>query len=284
MRIIWVLENIHKNRSFYSKLNILLLLNSVKLWKKYHPEDTCVLYADNLTINLLKELNVTFLWDEISQIEGDNLIDKKIFWASAKLQVLSKQVEPVIIMDNDTLVFCRLKDHLDLDTYYVHNLEQGKGYYPTAYDEYIRKLSFKRRWITESVNVSFLYLPDPEFTREYSNLSLNIMKEFTKMKVPNSQYLIFAEQLLLNQLLIEQNKNFKSIVSTYWDCNSWKWGEDHDKGLWTFSKSGEFIKHYGPLKSWIINNKADQNYEREMIHLKNGIKMPNLNLNLIEKL
>ena len=283
MRVIWVLENIEKEKSFYSRLNILLLLNSVKLWKKYHPEDHCALYADNLTINLLKDLNVTFLWDEISQVEGDDLIDKKVFWASAKLQVLSKQIEPVIIMDNDTLVFCRLKDHLDLDTYYVHNLEQGKGYYPTAYDDYIRKLSFKRRWMTESVNVSFLYLPDPEFTREYSNLSLDMMKEFTKMKVPNSQYLIFAEQLLLNQLLTEQNKYYKSIVSTYWDCDDWKWGKDHNKGLWPISKSGEFIKHYGPLKSWIKNNKADQNYEKEMIHLKNGIKMPNLNLDLIQK-
>lgn len=284
MRVIWVLENIEKEKSFYSRLNTLLLLNSVKLWKKYHPEDNCVLYADYLTINLLKDLNVTFLWDEISQVEGDDLIDKKVFWASAKLQVLSKQKEPVIIMDNDTLVFCRLKDHLDLDTYYVHNLEQGKGYYPTAYDDYIRKLSFKRRWMTESVNVSFLYLPDPEFTKEYSNLSLDMMKEFTKMKVPNSQYLIFAEQLLLNQLLTEQNKYYKSIVSTYWDCDDWKWGKDHNKGLWPISKSGEFIKHYGPLKSWIKNNKADQNYEKEMIHLKNGIKMPNLNLDLIQKL
>ena len=44
MEIIWVLENVKQEDSFYNKLRILLLLASTSLWKKYHPTHTLVLY------------------------------------------------------------------------------------------------------------------------------------------------------------------------------------------------------------------------------------------------
>lgn len=286
MRVIWVLENIKSNknsRDYYinSRLNVLLLLSSVSLWKRYHPEDNCVLYADDLTIDLFTKLKVIDLWDEIQPIPLTPKINKDVFWASSKLQVLAIQKEPVIIMDNDTHVFTRLKDHLDLNTPYVCNLEIGKGYYPTAIDIYVQKLSYKARWQTQSVNVSFLNLPDPSFTREYAELSVRLMEEFTELNAPNSQYLIFAEQLLLSHLLTKKKIVYKSIISTYWDCKEWIWGEDHDRGIWNIYESGQKFKHYGPLKGYILNNRDGENYEREIKHLVNCVNIPNLNLTVI---
>ena len=283
MKIIWVLENIEKNQNFYSKFNILLLITSVHLWKKNHPEDTCVLYADDMTIDLLDKIKVIRFWDFIKPLPNVRRIDKAVFWASAKLQVLAEVNEPVIIMDNDTHVYKPIKSLLDLNKVYVANYETGKGYYPTAIDLYVQKLSYRPRWKTESVNVSFLNLPDPEFTRRYATESLKMMEEFTVLKAPNSQYLIFAEQLLLRHMLDKENVSHRSIISTYWDCRAWEWGEDHLKGVWPYIESETNFKHYGPLKGFILNNKGDQNYDKEMKHLLNCINFPNLDLSSIKK-
>ena len=286
MKVIWVLENIKKNyntKDYYinSKLNVLLLLASVHLWKKNHQDDTCVLYADDLTIDLFDKLKVLKFWDQIKPLPRSRKIDKDNFWAASKVEVLAEVTEPVIIMDNDTHVYKPIKHLLDPNTVYVCNYEVGKGYYPSAIDKYVQQLTYKARWKNESVNVSFLHLPDPSFTKRYAELSLQMMEEFTAAGAPNPQYLIFAEQLLLSHLLDKENIQNKSIISTNWDCKEWTWGEDHGKGLWPVYESEMYFKHYGPLKSWIRDSRADQNYEREMKHLLNCINFPNLNLSII---
>ena len=236
-----------------------------------------------MTIDLLDKIKVIKFWDLIKPLPSGRRIDKAVFWASAKLQVLAEVNEPIIIMDNDTHVYKPIKNLLDLDKVYVANYETGKGYYPTAIDSYVQKLSYKPRWKTESVNVSFLNLPDPDFTKRYATESLKMMEEFTALKAPNSQYLIFAEQLLLRHMLDKENIPHRSIISTYWDCRAWEWGEDHLKGIWPFIESEINFKHYGPLKGFILNNKGDQNYEKEMKHLLNCINFPNLDLSSIKK-
>ncbi len=283
MKIIWVLENIDNDNQFYSKLNILLLLSSVRLWKRNNPEDNCVLYTDNLTKELLINANVHHFWNEIIIFNPNRNINRKVFWAASKLEILALQDEPVIIMDNDTLVFKPIKKYLDLNKVYVCNFEVGKGYYPTAIDPFIQKLSYKKRWKTRSVNVSFLNLPDPDFTQRYANNSIKMMEEFTSMGVPHSQYLIFAEQLLLKSMLDEEKIEHSSIIATNWDCKKWEWGEDHHNGLWSMIDSGTYFKHYGPLKGWIIESKADQDYDTEIKMLENCINFPSLNLYMINK-
>lgn len=288
MKIIWVLENIKSNyntREYYinSKLNTLLLLASVHLWKKNHPEDTCVLYGDDLTIDTLSKLKVLDFWDSIEPLPSPRKINRDVFWAASKVEVLSSINEPVIIMDNDAHVYKPIKHLLDPDTVYVCNYEVGKGYYPSGVDKYVQQLSYKARWKNESLNVSFLHLPDPSFSNKYAEISLNMMEEFTRMKVPNPQYLIFAEQLLLSHLLEKDNIKNRSLISTDWDCKAWAWGEDNSRGFWPIYESEMFFKHYGPLKGWIRDSRADQNYEREINHLVNCINLPKLDLSIIPK-
>jgi len=282
LKVIWVLENIKEDFSFYGKFNILLLLASVKLWKKHYPEDRCYLYCDKLTEAVLYKANALDFFDVVEQYTHDRQIDRNVFWAANKVAVLGKQEEPVILMDNDTLCFRPIKEYLDPDAITVYNLEIGKGYYPGNADKYVKKLSYKPRWQTESVNVSFLQLPDPKFTKEYAAGSIKIMEEFTEMEVPNSQYLIFAEQLFLRHMFDMRGIEFKSLVATYWDCDAWEWGEHHNRGIWPIYESEIYLKHYGPLKRWILANKADQNYKRETEHLTRCINLPELNLEHIE--
>ena len=127
-----------------------------------------------------------------------------------------------------------------------------------------------------------MQLPDPAFTKQYAAGSIKIMEEFTEMEVPNSQYLIFAEQLFLRHMFDMRGIEFKSLVATYWDCDAWEWGEHHDRGIWPVYESEMFLKHYGPLKRWILANKADQNYKKEVEHLTRCINLPELELSHIE--
>jgi hypothetical protein len=186
-------------------------------------------------------------------------------------------------MDHDTHVYKPLKHLLDKDTVYVCNYEVGKGYYPTSIDPYLQKLSYTPRWETNSVNVAFLYLPDPVFTKEYANLSLKLMEELTELNAPNSQYLIFAEQLLLHHLLEKYSVNNKSIISTNWDCNEQKWGSNHKLGIWEYLNSLTHFKHYGPDKGKIFDSRDGENYNTEITHLLNCINFPNFNLDLLHK-
>jgi len=288
LTVIWVLENIKKNynsNDYYidSKFNVLLLLASVHLWKKHNRDDKCVLYADDLTIDFLNKHRLLEYWDSIKTLPKPRRINKDIFWAATKVEVLAELNEPAIIMDNDTHFYKPVKHLLDLDKVYVCNLEEGKGYYPTFIDEYVSKLSIKERWKPSSVNVSFLNLPDPDFTKEYAEMSLKMMEEFTSLKAPNSQYLIFSEQLLLRHLLDKKNIEYNSLISNYWSCKDWDWGSEHDKGIWTAEESEVYFKHYGPLKGWYLNNKKGFSYVNHIKHLENCINLPNLDLSSLPR-
>jgi len=281
LRVIWVLENIHNDKGFYGKFNLLLLLASVTLWKKNHPKHHTVFYCDQLTHDTVTKLGGIHLWDEIVIYEHTLPIKRDVFWACNKVKVVSEQTEPFIIMDNDTLVFKPFHDLLK-DEVLVANLETGKGYYPGNIDKYVKKLSNRVRWQQDSLNVSFLYFPDPEVSKLYGNWSLEMMQEFSKMNVPNSQYLIFAEQLLLRWILDNHKINYKSIIATYWDCNKWDWGEDHGKGIWPFPESELYFKHYGPGKKYVLKDGTDLGYEGECELLENCINIRNLDYSHIQ--
>ena len=281
MKIIWVLENIKKDNSFYTKLNTLLLLASVTLWKKNNPEDYCVFYCDSMTKNFYKSLGVLHLWDEVIIYKTERNINRKIFWAASKVEVLNNQNEEVILLDHDTLVFKNIKKYLSKEKITVCNLENGRGYYPTSIDPFLKELSYKPRWKTESLNVSFLHLPLINFTKEYTSLSLDLMEELTKLKAPNSKYLIFTEQLLLRHLLDKNKIPYQSIMKDVWDCDKWDWRGYTDKGLLKLPESELTFKHYGPLKSYVIKSKGGQNYNHDIKLLENCINLPNLDLSHI---
>ena len=236
-----------------------------------------------MTIDTLDRLKVLEFWHKIKPLPNPRKINKSVFWASAKLQVLADIQDPIILMDNDTHVYKPIKHLLNLNKTYVTNYEIGKGYYPTLVDPYVQKLSYKTRWKTESVNVSFLNLPDPEFTRRYAETSLRFMEEFTVMNAPNSQYLIFSEQLLLRHMLDKEEREHDSIISTMWDCKAWDWGKESGKGIWTALESEQHFRHYGPLKGWYLNNKEGFSYEEHITHLLNCINFRNLNLSMLTK-
>lgn len=267
MKVIWAYENINGREQVLSQIETYMLISSVKQWQKYHPEDTRVLYCDKSFREFLGSLGVLNLFDEVIVLYLEDLpsIDPKVFWSRIKLLALYYQEEPVIIMDHDFITLCPLKEFLNPKRVCYCNRENAKGYYPSNVDSYIRQLSIRRRWPEYSVNVGFLYLPFPEFTREYAEVSLKIMEELSFLKVPNSKYLIFAEQLVLSSFFPEVPH--QSLLKPTWNCceHAWDTMDPDITGIFTLEEAqrSKFI-HYERVKKSF----SPSDFRRELAFLQ----------------
>lgn len=272
MKAIWVLENIKERESFYNKFELLLLFSSVSQWKKHHPEHTCVFYCDQLTKDFILKLNALSLWDEVNVIGKNKFIDKSVFWASSKLQVLSTVKEPVVIIDNDFIVYKPL-DKYFTDKVIATHYEDGSNYYINNTDPYIKQAKhIINRPNLNALNVSLLYLPDPKFTKYYADTSLELMELFTKIKVPNSKYLIYAEQLLLLHLITLHNVSYDTLMKDKWLCYESIYIKG-ETGFLTKEESDLHFRHYWMDKPKIKNNEDGFSYKKEVKELENAIKI-----------
>ena len=246
-----------------------MLFASVKLWKKNHPEDTCVLYADSMTEGVIKDLSADYLWDEIRPLGDNKFIDKNIFWASSKLQALRYIEEPVTILDTDFLAYKPLNNLLRGNITVAHD-ENGIGYYPGPLDPYIRQVRhLVNRPNHRSVNCCFVHIPDPTFTQYYAKNSLLLMEEFTKLRVPSSNYLVFAEQLYLKHLFDIHNIKYDTLLNQIWHCNDGHFYDNKKEGLLPKGEEHLYYRHYWMEKTMVRESAGGYVYEEEIKQLIN---------------
>ena len=271
MKAIWVLENIKDHPSFYSKLDLLMLFASTIQWKKHHPTHICELHADELTISTFRRLNTLELWDSVKLVGRNKAIDKATFWSSSKLQALRYVKEPVVIMDNDFIVYRSFHKYLQDKTVVAHD-EDGEDYYLNPLDGYIQQVKHLiNRPSLKAINCSFLFLPDYRFTQHYAQLSLELMIEFTKIRVPNSKYLIYAEQLLLKHLLDKHNVEYDCLVDSIFSCSKDKF-DKKCKGFIKLEESSLYYRHYWKEKAKIKKSSDGFSCKEELDQLDNIVK------------
>lgn len=271
MKVLWVLENIREHNSFYNKFDLLMMFASVTQWKKHHPTHICELNADKLTLGLFKKLDTLRLWDSTKEIGKNTFIDKNIFWASSKLQALRNVDCPIVIMDNDFVVYRSFENYLN-GTFLATHKEDGKNYYLHALDPYLQKVKHLiHRPDLTALNCSFLYLPDSQFTRQYASLSLELMAEFTKLKVPNSKYLIYAEQLLLHHFSQIKKIEFNTLLDHYLKCETDEFIKE-DTGLIPYEQHNLYFRHYWKDKKKIKSNSDGFSLTQEIKQLENILK------------
>ena len=284
MNTYWVYENIKKQPSFYNKLDVLLLLCSGVLWKKHHPTHTTVLYCDKLTESFLKTINASSIWDKIKIAPENKHVDKSIFWASSKLEVLRYVEAPCILMDHDFLAYKSFDKYLNDIPVFTQD-ENGERYYPTAYDPFIRKVNdLIPRPQPYAINCSFMYFTDTQFVNKYGKFSLELMERFTQLKVPNSKFLIFAEQLGLKYLLDFFKIEYNTLLNEKWNPGEGKY-EPNDKGIFSVEESLTIFRHYWLDKPRIKNSKEGFSFEAEIRILFNILSsFKELNLKVINDL
>ena len=270
VNVIWILENIKKHSSFYTELKVSLLLTSVIQWKKHNPNTSTSLYCDKLTYTFLSELGALELWDNVYKCTFDQTIDKDVFWASSKLEIISGIKQPSIVLDHDFIVYRSFEPFIK-DKFIVGHEENGERYYPNVMDEYVRRTRhILNRPNSNSVNCCFTYYPNPAFARAYASTSLQLMKELTKLRAPNSNYLVYAEQLLLKHVLDLHKIDYSSLLTDTWHCNDRRWIKG-TKGLIKTKDAPLYFRHYWMDKPKIVGSLDGFDYINELDPLRRVI-------------
>src|SRR6056300_484560 len=112
METVWTYENVKGLPSFYSKLNISMLIASVSLWRKYHPDHKTVLYVDDMTYELFTNLDILHLWHAIRPLIYPEKIKREIFWSGSKTKIISETKIPILVIDHDFLIFRNIDEYL----------------------------------------------------------------------------------------------------------------------------------------------------------------------------
>jgi len=278
LKVLWVYENIKGDNSFYTKLDTLLLISSTIQWKKHHPQFSATLYCDKLTRTFLDNLNVLDTWDEVLLLPKNKHIDKSIFWASSKLEVLRNVRESVLLMDHDFLVYNDISKFITDKHLFAHE-EDGVRYYPTANDPFIQEVAdLLPRPKPYALNCCFSYFPDYRFANKYAEFSLELMYRFSKLKVPNSKFLIFAEQLALKYLLDYHNVEYDTLMKEVFLANDRKF-VSCEKGLIPKEETYKYFKHYWMEKPSIRKDENCIEYInlKKIVGAKKNIKLDKLN-------
>lgn len=249
-----------------------MMFASVIQWKKHHPTYHCVLHADKMTLEVITNLGGIALWDETITLKRNVGVDLKVFWAASKLQALRLSNEPTIIMDNDFVVYTSFDKFIKKNKVIVSHVEDGMNYYINPTDHFVKQVKhLLNRYRQEAVNCSFLYFPDPKFMQHYAKTSLELMQELSRLKAPNSKYLILAEQLLLKHLLDLHNINYTPLLDKKYNCTTNKY-TDNIKGFIKTEKHNLSFRHYWMDKPKIKESKKGFNLKEESTTLNNVVK------------
>lgn len=275
METIWVLENVKKNILFYSKLQIWMLVASVSLWKKYHPNHKTVFYCDTMSHEILFNLGLLDMWDEVRPLSYPEKINREIFWSSPKTKIISETKIPLLIIDHDFLIFKNIDEHLKDEVLYSYD-ERADNWYPSRNDVFNKRLSNPIPWdIDLAANVSLFYLPDPKFAQRYGKQTLQNHEELTAMNNPliTTNHMIMSEQFMLKQWLVSENIPHNCLSKNLWDCKEVNYyNKINDRGIWDLKESLLYYKHYGAEETRIRENTSSTSYEDAVSFLKRCIK------------
>jgi len=251
MKVIWVLENVSQDKAFYTKNQILMLMASATLWRKYHPDHNMVLYIDNLTYNTLNSTGIFQLWNDVRLLEYSDNINRQIFWSTCKTKIISEIDEPIIVVDHDFLIFNNIDKYLNTEVLYSYD-EIANNWYVKENCSFLAKLTTPIERVTDlAANVSLLYLPDPKFARKYAKQTLQNHTEFTKMDFEGmtANWMILSEQLMLKQWLVKDNIPHRTLNKSIFDIKQHKFIEKETGiGIWKTEEMLLYYKHYGVEK------------------------------------
>ena len=286
MEVIWVLENVKNDMLFYSKLQLTLLVASISLWRKYHPEHYTVIYCDNLTYDTLNKLKIFNLWHDVRKLDYPDDINREIFWSGCKTKIISETKIPLVIIDHDFLIRKNIDEHLNTNVLYSYD-EIESNWYPPTWDPYAKQIPFERV-VDRAANVSLFYLPDPEFANKYGKKVLNNHRILSKIhkKLPNlkkweisTNHMILSEQLMLKQWLVKDKIPHETLCNLVWDCTkpAYRSLEDEvkaDQGIWNSKECSLYYKHYGVEETYLKEryyHVGSKEYQREINYLRRCI-------------
>lgn len=213
MKTVWVLESLKGKNFFLHEIELICLIASVSNWKKIYPEYNTYLYCCSSVYNYLEELNILNLWDfvDTKELSAGDKVNRRAFWAASKLKCIRNIESPFIMIDCDLYFKRKSFDLSELSKFdiVVNQIEEGATVYPSIRDRIlsgtVSEYPIKYRWkTTHSLNVSFLYIGNDDFRKEYAETAWewmeNLSEKFWNDPDLNGKYMILCEQKLLKEI------------------------------------------------------------------------------------
>ena len=215
------IPNANEGSEIQDRTSLLVWFLSVLKWKELGHE--VILYTDSTTKAKFDELGLSKHYNEIIELEEDESVNTKVFWASAKILSAKKFMEDhpdeeFIISDLD---FIPLKDPIafaqndsDLVTFYkeyvqmynsLENMDINPEY--TLPEFYTGKI--------DPINTCLLYIRKPllDIFKQYLDIELDFM-EYHQEYISGSSandLMTFAEQRLFTEYLVSNNVEFTYV-------------------------------------------------------------------------
>lgn len=219
MNAYWVADSYES----MTELELVYVFASVKLWKYYHPYHKTILYTDEQSWDVIGHEG---LWDSVVKYSFTTEIIKgeHNFWAAGKLQAMQHFETPFSIMDLDMIYNGTVEFDKPIISAYK---ELGRGYYFDPNRESFQKTSvtpFSKS--PNALNVSFLYIEDSDFHKEYVETSLDWMTTFSESGYSNGGLMTFCEQKLLLDIIERDNIPYRTLIEPKYKCVDDKWNGD----------------------------------------------------------
>jgi hypothetical protein len=266
MKTVWVLESLKGENFFLHEVELVCLIASVSNWKKIYPECKTYLYCCNSVYEYLKELNILNLWDFVSteELSTEDKVNRRAFWAASKLKCIRNIEAPFVMIDCD-LYFKRKGFDLNQLSGFdilVNQIEEGANVYPSIRDKILKETvsEYHTRYgwkTTHSPNVSFLYIRDDDFRKEYAETAWewmeNLSGKFWDDPDLNGKYMIFCEQKLLKEISDLRNTKMAALSNNFF-FNEEKTEINLPEEYESFSLSSPDYFHLHSKKRHVLEN------------------------------
>ncbi len=195
---IWTAPFFAKNNGAYfiEDFEILTTILSAMQWRKHNGKIKLV--ADKCAIEFYKDTGLIGIWDEVEELEIDDNINPKMFWAASKLYALKKEKTPVVILDTDFIVWESIDFDKTSNCAVIHFEDLYEDIYP-------QKEHFKMRdtyiwkdfdWHLKAANTAFCVFKNQELVNKYTDEAIDFIKN-AKDCDDYLTYMVFCEQRLL---------------------------------------------------------------------------------------
>ena len=248
IHIMWSAPKLKKNLPIFEDFELLTLVLSALLYRKYNNEIT--FYTDLPTYNLLLENDLCWAWNEINYNVLEDSVSKNSGYSGienfAKIWLQGELKPPFLYIDNDAIIAEKLpKSFKDQDFCFAHYEKSESSYtrwYPkvSTYPlrkEYIDTFKFDEE-NSEIFNTALFYFGSVDLQQIYKNEYESFLKSLTTKDLKSAEFLyLFLDQRLMG-LISNKFPEFKvkPFIPYQWNM---------DKGVMEkLNLNGEFLQKF----------------------------------------
>ena len=206
-------ENPHKPFEL-SNTTLITAELSARLWRRFNGSISLI--TDETGFDYVKRTDLSKAYDKILPIldtRNYGIVPTK-YWASGKIQALTKISAPCVILDMDMLIWQKLSVCASkLVCTHTEPLSL-KCYQPPEFFRTDAEYSYPSNWdfTVEPLNTAVLYIADDNFKNYYAAQSIRFM--YSEKETPDNRVIcmVFAEQRILAMCAAAQGITAKTLL------------------------------------------------------------------------